>query len=82
LGAFYKKVTNFKLIDSFLMANLFPFQIVITAALGFDSYLVMRHGSRTTLDSSLTEVEGLKCIGGNELGCYFCNDITAPGNVS
>ncbi|KAK9468681.1 hypothetical protein V1512DRAFT_257656 [Lipomyces arxii] len=39
-------------------------KIVINAALGFDSYVVMRHGSR----ESTTD----------RLGCYFCNDIYAP----
>lgn len=38
---------------------------VINAALGFDTYLVMRHGPT-----------------GNPLGCYFCNDIVAPTDVS
>lgn len=37
-------------------------KIVMNAALGFDTYVVMRHGSR----------------GGAELGCYFCNDVVAP----
>lgn len=44
-------------------------KLVINAALGFDSYLVMRHGSRTSQ-------------GGARLGCYFCNDIVAPTDVS
>lgn len=40
-------------------------KIVINAALGFDSYLVMRHGN----------------IGQKErLGCYYCNDVVAPND--
>lgn len=41
-------------------------KIVINAALGFDSYLVMRHGNISSLEDKL------------RLGCYFCNDIVAP----
>ncbi|KAK9323256.1 hypothetical protein V1517DRAFT_321125 [Lipomyces orientalis] len=41
-------------------------KIVINAALGFDSYVVMRHGARGT--------------GHERLGCYFCNDIFAPSD--
>lgn len=47
-------------------------KIVINAALGFDSYLVMRHGAGP-LDSQAAEAR---------LGCYFCNDIVAPTDVS
>jgi ubiquitin-like modifier-activating enzyme ATG7 len=43
-------------------------KIVINTALGFDSFLVMRHGMRSLENS------------GN-LGCYFCNDVVAPSDV-
>ncbi|KAM0107209.1 Autophagy protein 7 [Aspergillus fumigatus] len=43
-------------------------KIVINAALGFDSFVVMRHGVRNDADPT------------SELGCYFCNDVVAPMN--
>lgn len=43
-------------------------KLVVNAALGFDSYLVMRHGVPSAT--------------GARLGCYFCNDIVAPTDVS
>ncbi|ODQ80585.1 hypothetical protein BABINDRAFT_160845 [Babjeviella inositovora NRRL Y-12698] len=42
-------------------------KIVINAALGFDSYLVMRHGSFRNEETE-------------RLGCYFCNDVVAPND--
>lgn len=45
-------------------------KIVMNAALGFDSYVVMRHGVKNSADPT------------SELGCYFCNDVVAPMNVS
>ena len=43
-------------------------KFVINVALGFDSYLILRHG-------------GVAASGaGDALGCYYCNDIVAPGN--
>lgn len=44
-------------------------QIVMNAALGFDTFLVMRHGARAALST------------GTRLGCYYCNDIVAPADV-
>jgi ubiquitin-like modifier-activating enzyme ATG7 len=43
-------------------------KLLINAALGFDSWLVMRHGG------------GLVSPESNRLGCYFCNDVVAPEN--
>ena len=44
-------------------------KIVMNAALGFDSYVVMRHGSNDEKDP------------GHGLGCYFCSDVVAPADV-
>lgn len=45
-------------------------KIVMNAALGFDTFVVMRHGVKNAADPA------------SELGCYFCNDVVAPANVS
>lgn len=45
-------------------------KIVLNAALGFDTYVVMRHGAIPTDGGAAT------------LGCYFCNDVVAPSDVS
>ena len=42
---------------------------VMNAALGFDTFVVMRHGAKNEAHP------------GKELGCYFCNDVVAPADV-
>jgi len=61
-----------------LMAATYPDKLVINAALGFDTFLVMRHGVRP--GSALGTQAGGGLVPGTELGCYFCNDIVAPGD--
>lgn len=43
----------------------------MNAALGFDSFLVMRHGVPQEGDTKEHQ----------QLGCYFCSDITAARDV-
>ncbi|GBG26781.1 Ubiquitin-like modifier-activating enzyme ATG7 [Hondaea fermentalgiana] len=44
-------------------------KLVLNSALGFDSFMVMRHGHGPGVaDTS------------RRLGCYFCNDVVAPQN--
>ncbi|GMQ09562.1 hypothetical protein CsSME_00052885 [Camellia sinensis var. sinensis] len=62
-------------------------KITITAALGFDSFLVMRHGAGP-LGTLRDFKDDVSCEMGNfyqmdrdgehRLGCYFCNDVVAP----
>lgn len=56
-------------------------KIAINAALGFDSYTVQRHGTRNSQEVSTPDLM-VQNPSGKDLGCYFCNDITQPGNVS
>ncbi|KAF9457980.1 hypothetical protein BDZ94DRAFT_1313718 [Collybia nuda] len=48
-------------------------KIVINAALGFDTFLVMRHGTRATSTPPNGKANP-------RLGCYYCNDIVAPSD--
>jgi len=47
-------------------------KICFTIALGFETFLVMRHGLAYEYHDS--------SVNGDRLGCYFCNDIVAPRN--
>ncbi|KAJ4498419.1 hypothetical protein C8R41DRAFT_757279 [Lentinula lateritia] len=53
-------------------------KLVMNAALGFDTFLVMRHGARPDSGS----VDQRDEMGGSKkhLGCYYCNDIVAPAD--
>ena len=42
-------------------------KIVMNAALGFDTFVAMRHGVKVVDESK-------------ELGCYYCNDVVAPAD--
>ena len=44
----------------------------ICVGLGFDSYVIIRHGISTKVFD--------KDIHGERMGCYFCNDIVTPGD--
>lgn len=82
-------------------------KLVINAALGFDTFVVMRHGlKKPTINDSVSGDSSTSCsssasscastpagpapsapgsslfsnIPGHKLGCYFCNDVVAPGD--
>ncbi|XP_008563701.1 PREDICTED: ubiquitin-like modifier-activating enzyme ATG7, partial [Galeopterus variegatus] len=68
--------------------------LVINAALGFDTFVVMRHGlkkpkqqgagdlcpSHPVTSADLLGSSLFANIPGYKLGCYFCNDVVAPGD--
>ncbi|KAF8660879.1 hypothetical protein AX14_007328, partial [Amanita brunnescens Koide BX004] len=47
-------------------------KVVLNAALGFDTFLVMRHGPRASAIPPSTAANHPR------VGCYYCNDIVAP----
>lgn len=59
-------------------------KIAINAALGFDTFLVMRHGAgpcmhELSLENKDGAAEGASVgLENTRLGCYFCNDVVAP----
>ncbi|KAM5279670.1 ubiquitin-like modifier-activating enzyme ATG7 [Ctenodactylus gundi] len=69
-------------------------KLVINAALGFDTFVVMRHGLKKPKQPGAgdlcpghsmasTDLLGSSLfanIPGYKLGCYFCNDVVAPGD--
>ncbi|XP_053214466.1 ubiquitin-like modifier-activating enzyme ATG7 [Panonychus citri] len=61
-------------------------KLVINAALGFDTYLVQRHGvpplNNSLSSPSSSESSSSANESNRKLGCYFCNDVVAPGDSS
>lgn len=68
--------------------------MAFSVALGFDSYVIVRHGvlplsstkAEPTASSTISSIQrqqpsSTAFIPGDQLGCYFCCDVTAPGNV-
>ena len=67
----------------------------MNAALGFDTFLALRHGLKVPPASDAASEGAVametdqasslplnSSIPGEMLGCYFCNDVVAPGDVS
>jgi len=66
-------------------------KLVMNAALGFDSFVVMRHGVEPEIETEEDEKPGEPPKEPKKkeepkkeevLGCYFCNDVVAPADVS
>ncbi len=60
-------------------------KLVVNAALGLDSFLVVRHGGRNrTFNAEAEDVSSCDVLSSlpytRRLGCYFCNDVVAPEN--
>lgn len=68
-----------------MLIYIYNLQITITAALGFDSFLVMRHGAGPLSDYGGESVSALSSPADKDkrprLGCYFCSDVVAPIDV-
>uniref|UniRef100_A0A1I7UCR6 Ubiquitin-like modifier-activating enzyme ATG7 n=1 Tax=Caenorhabditis tropicalis TaxID=1561998 RepID=A0A1I7UCR6_9PELO len=54
-------------------------KIAISVAIGFDTYVVIRHGIGLRKDSVPHESTS-EAVPYSQLSCYFCSDVTAPGN--
>ncbi|KAL6736987.1 hypothetical protein Aduo_010668 [Ancylostoma duodenale] len=60
-------------------------KMAFSVALGFDNYVVIRHGVKNAAvdqpcTSDITSVKEGTLIPYSDLACYFCSDVTAPGN--
>ncbi|EGT50229.1 hypothetical protein CAEBREN_05797 [Caenorhabditis brenneri] len=54
-------------------------KIAISVAIGFDTFVVIRHGIGSRSDS-LSHEAIAESMPYSHLSCYFCSDVTAPGN--
>ncbi|KAJ1361437.1 hypothetical protein KIN20_020683 [Parelaphostrongylus tenuis] len=60
-------------------------KMAFSVALGFDNYVVIRHGVKSHEKGVKSGFEHLSAQEGtvipySDLACYFCSDVTAPGN--
>ncbi|EPB71221.1 hypothetical protein ANCCEY_09683 [Ancylostoma ceylanicum] len=60
-------------------------KMAFSVALGFDNYVVIRHGVKNDAAdhqsaSGIISVKEGTLIPYSDLACYFCSDVTAPGN--
>ncbi|CAB3406832.1 unnamed protein product [Caenorhabditis bovis] len=54
-------------------------KIAISVALGFDTYVIIRHGIGFSANS-VASISLNEKVPYDQLSCYFCSDVTAPGN--
>lgn len=54
-------------------------KIAISVAIGFDTYVIIRHGIGSRSES-VSDVSSSDSVPYSQLSCYFCSDVTAPGN--
>lgn len=84
IGASKRKVRPSSLVSTRPCSPVSIPQLVMNVALGFDTFLVMRHGLPLAEGAAealpATVVPGQPYLG--RLGCYYCNDIVAPMDVS
>ena len=57
-------------------------KLCMNAALGFDSYLVMRHGDNYYPNEPRPTDASSSSSSTTKLGCYFCGDVVAPTDSS
>ncbi|KAM3577008.1 hypothetical protein VYU27_001149 [Nannochloropsis oceanica] len=65
-------------------------KMLLNVALGFDTFMVMRHGAQSLFHSPVSSGKGRTSNSGSSrssisskvdldrIGCYFCNDVVAP----